>query len=119
MTVTIGDTFARVSGEGPAFVKVLGQHGADYVLTDAEEFGPPFTLTGAEFLAQYAAADGEPLGQRSEADAWQDLTAEKLSQFTAEAEQAAHAARAAMLPPEATFDPNWTPPEPPPADDEE
>jgi hypothetical protein len=76
MSVDVGNIYERTAddGDGPRLIKIVGQRNGTWIAADAEQFGPPFAITGAQLQAQYGAGQGEPPVQIDEAAAWQKVS---------------------------------------------
>ena len=75
---TVGDILKRERGDGPAKVRVVGADGkGDWIVADADEFAPPFTLTPDELRAAYGGSGRPELPE--EVAAWARLLPEHES----------------------------------------
>lgn len=62
----IGDTLTRKrGGTGPKTVRLLGSADGAWIVTDAEQHEPPFTLTASELAATYGVTPDLPESERS------------------------------------------------------
>jgi hypothetical protein len=75
--VVIGSEYQRQAGNGPASLKIVGQHGGRWVCQEIATFSSPFELTPIELHRDYG-GDGEQITEINESAAWQRIGRREL-----------------------------------------
>jgi hypothetical protein len=68
----INEILKRKAGDGPKQVRVVGVRAGRYIVTDADEFAPPFELEPAELAERYG-GDPQLIGEIDEDQGWREF----------------------------------------------
>jgi hypothetical protein len=84
----VGDQFERRAGDGPKQIRLVGVHGANWVIESLEGFEPKTEISPVDLSRDYGAEFSE-VDQVDEAQAWNALDNDWLDQARLEISRAA------------------------------